>query len=127
MEMIKGQRRKAAYKELVLQLRKGQPEVVVGSPSGVVGSPAQGTSTSVHYDDAMSCDLIREATTLPEVDINKLQSKLIYLLIPSGNSRQRGGHQHENRPLPITTKFNVRVAKIQALSALVPEQPQETC
>ncbi|KRX76222.1 hypothetical protein T4E_7469 [Trichinella pseudospiralis] len=32
--MIKGQRRKATYKVLVLQYQRGQPEETVGSPSG---------------------------------------------------------------------------------------------
>ncbi|KRX52177.1 Retrovirus-related Pol polyprotein from type-1 retrotransposable element [Trichinella sp. T9] len=48
------------------------------------------SSTSVYYADELSCYLIREATRLPYVDINKLHSKLIHLPIPAGNSRQRG-------------------------------------
>ncbi|KAL1233093.1 Retrovirus-related Pol polyprotein from type-2 retrotransposable element R2DM [Trichinella pseudospiralis] len=100
VEMIKGQRRKATYKVLVLQYQRGQPEETVGSPSGAVSS------------------LPQEASCLPHVDINEPQSKLVCLLAPSGSSRPRGVYDEKSRPPPRATRFNVRVAKYKRFQRL---------
>ncbi|KRZ01857.1 Retrovirus-related Pol polyprotein from type-1 retrotransposable element [Trichinella zimbabwensis] len=119
VEMIKGQRRKAAYKELVLQYRRGQQqEVIVGSPSGVVGFSPQVISTSAHNTDALSNDLIREAYSLPEVDIDDLQTKLLQNLAPSRGPTTRGVRKHDSRPKTETARTNVRVARFKRFQRL---------
>ncbi|KAL1228043.1 Signal peptide peptidase-like 2B [Trichinella pseudospiralis] len=59
-----------------------------------------------------------EASSLPEVDINELQFKLIHMLAPSGGSRPRGMHDQESRPPSLANKFNVRVAKYKRFQRL---------
>ncbi|KRY84826.1 hypothetical protein T4D_10636 [Trichinella pseudospiralis] len=63
-------------------------------------------------------DFCREASSLPEVDINELQFKLIHMLAPSGGSRPRGMHDQESRPPSLANKFNVRVAKYKRFQRL---------
>ncbi|KRZ67783.1 Retrovirus-related Pol polyprotein from type-1 retrotransposable element [Trichinella papuae] len=119
VEMMKGQRRKAAYKELVLQYRRcQQQEKTVGSPCGVVGSSPQVISTSAHDTDALSNDLIREAYSLPEVDIDDLQTKLLHNLAPSSGPSTRGVRKYDSRPQTETTKTNVRVARFKRFQRL---------
>ncbi|KRZ69036.1 hypothetical protein T10_8934 [Trichinella papuae] len=115
VEMIKGQRGKATYKELELQYRRDQQaEETVGSPHGAVGS-SQVNTTSAHYGDSVSCDLIREACRMTDVDINELQVQLLCNLASTRTHKSRGVREHDSRS---SIKANVRVARFKRFQRL---------